>query len=284
MEENNPLISIIIPTFNRCELLQKAIDSILAQTCRKWELIIIDDGSTDNTSVLLESYKDNRRIKSYYQDNQGVSIARNYGVKKSTGDYIIFLDSDDIFYPDLIQTLYNFNFENYDFICWQVKKVIDGKEKLWKAKKLGGMYNFLNATFFPGSICYKKQIFINAGGFDPKIKFGENYELGMRVSEQPDLKVKLINREFLLYDIQSSNRESNTYQNRIPSHFHQLRKHLNKYNRYPSEKSELLYIIGYQLENQGKKKGAIILYRKAFHIYPFRLKYFLKLIHFWIFK
>ena len=283
MEENNPFISIIIPTFNRQELLPKAINSIRNQSCENWELIIIDDGSTDQTSVLLDSYKDDSRIKSFYQDNQGVSVARNYGVKKSTGDYIIFLDSDDTFYPDLIQTLYDVNFENYDIICWEVRKNIDGKERLWKAKKLGGMYNFLEVTFFPGSICYKKQLFVKAGGFDPKIKFGENYELGIRVSEQANLKIKLINRTFLLYEIQSSKRESNTINNRLPSHFHQLKKHLKKYNNYPKEKAELIYIIGYLLEKQGKNKSALVMYKTAFKNYPFRIKTILKICLF-IFK
>ena len=154
--ENQKLISIVIPTFNRQELISNAVNSVKNQSCKKWELIIIDDGSTDKTSQILHSYKEDSRIKSFYQPNQGVSIARNYGVKNATGDYIIFLDSDDVFYPDLIQTLYDVNFENYDIICWQVQKVIDNKKELWKARKMGGMYNFMEVTFFPGSICYKK--------------------------------------------------------------------------------------------------------------------------------
>lgn len=278
------LISVIIPTFNRAVTLPETIKSVFEQSCGNWELVIIDDGSNDNTKTVILKYLEDNRVKYYYQENQGVSAARNFGVEMATGDYIIFLDSDDIFYPDLIQSVYDVQPEKYDLICWQVQKVIDGNKHVWKANKLGGMYNFITATFFPGSICYKRQLFINAGGFDPKIKFGENYELGIRISENPNLKIKLINRKFLLYDIQSSARTSNSLSNRIPSHLHQLRKHLSKYNRFPREKAELLYIIGHLLEKKGRVKTARAFYKKAFYQYPFRLKSFLKITLFSILK
>ena len=92
-----PLVSVIIPTWNRVYCLANAIDSLVAQTYPNWEAIVVDDGSTDNTaSLLAERYGSDRRIRCVYQDNGGAAAARNYGLRLATGDYIAFLDSDDV--------------------------------------------------------------------------------------------------------------------------------------------------------------------------------------------
>ena len=100
-----PFFSIIIPTYNRASMLPIAIDSVINQTFILWELIIVDDGSTDNTKALVENYKDNR-IRYIYQHNQERSAARNNGIEISVGRYICFLDSDDYYMPDRLQLLY----------------------------------------------------------------------------------------------------------------------------------------------------------------------------------
>ena len=91
----NPLISVIIPTFNRAHVLLRAVDSVLKQSYKNFELIVIDDGSTDHTDELLSSYVREGKIQYLKQENKGVSSARNFGVKSSKGDWLAFLDSDD---------------------------------------------------------------------------------------------------------------------------------------------------------------------------------------------
>lgn len=90
-------ISIIIPTYNRAEYIRKAIESVLAQTYKDYEIIIVDDGSTDNTREILEPYMDH--IRYIYRENAGVSVARNSGIKAAKGEWIAFLDSDDRWLP-----------------------------------------------------------------------------------------------------------------------------------------------------------------------------------------
>lgn len=90
----NVKFSIIMPAYNVENYIKQAVDSVINQTYDEWELIVVDDGSTDNTWEILKSYKD-KRIKTIKSKNQGVSHARNVGLKKATGDYIVFLDSDD---------------------------------------------------------------------------------------------------------------------------------------------------------------------------------------------
>ena len=95
-----PLISIIIPAFNAISFLPKAIESVLHQTYRNFEIIIIDDGSTDNTK---SSIQESNFIRYFYQENQGLSSARNSGIQKSKGEYLVFLDADDWLEKDALQ-------------------------------------------------------------------------------------------------------------------------------------------------------------------------------------
>jgi len=104
--EESILFSVIIPTYNRAEIIGKAIESILSQTYNYWELIIVDDGSTDNTSEIINSYNDTR-IKYFYKKNEERSIARNYGIAKAKGDYISFLDDDDYYLPQFLEEFHS---------------------------------------------------------------------------------------------------------------------------------------------------------------------------------
>lgn len=100
-----PFFSVIIPTFNRAHLLGKAIQSVMDQTFTDWELIVVDDGSTDHTAGVVHSFED-RRIRYYYQENQELNAARNAGIDFSTGKYICILDDDDHFLPDHLECFY----------------------------------------------------------------------------------------------------------------------------------------------------------------------------------
>lgn len=103
---SSSLFTIVIPTHNRAERLATAVKSVLAQSYDDWELLIIDDGSTDNTRSVAESFTD-QRIRYHYQDNRQLNGARNTGVKLATGRYIGFLDDDDLFKPNHLSVLQN---------------------------------------------------------------------------------------------------------------------------------------------------------------------------------
>lgn len=97
--KNNPLVSIILPTYNRSEFLKRAVDSVINQSMNDWELIIWDDGSTDGTADYCQALYD-ERIRYFWHENRGVSFARNRAIENSVGDYLAFLDSDDEWLPD----------------------------------------------------------------------------------------------------------------------------------------------------------------------------------------
>ena len=277
-------ISIVIPTFNRATTLGKAVESVISQTNENWELIIIDDGSIDETPKIVRNYLSDERISYFYQDNHGVSVARNTGVKLSNGEYVIFLDSDDVFFPNMIQSVFELEFFKYDLICWQVLKIIDGKSSIWKPQKMSEFYGGIVASFLSGSICYRKSLFLKVGGFDNNINFGENYELGLRISQIEGLRINIIDRVFLKYEIRTLNRVSNCLENRLNSYIYQYKKHKTRYDKYPIENSEINYLIGFVLEKSNKKNAAFIRYKTAWLSKPSNLKSFLKMIYLKCFK
>ena len=99
-----PKVSVIIATYNRATFLAETIDSVLQQRFRHYELIVVDDGSTDHTRTLVESYRS--RIRYLYQENRGPSAARNLGVRHARAPWIAFQDSDDLTEPDHLEVLH----------------------------------------------------------------------------------------------------------------------------------------------------------------------------------
>ena len=134
----NPYFSVIIPTYNRATFISKTIESVLNQTFDDFELLIIDDGSTDNTREIINEYKDSR-IRYIYQDNKERGSARNNGIHNSMGTYITFLDSDDLFMYIHLETVYS-NLKNNKFpvLFHQDYKILDlnGNEKMFKHHKV----------------------------------------------------------------------------------------------------------------------------------------------------
>lgn len=98
---HHPLVSVVIPTFNCGRYIEDAVESVLNQTCRSFEIIVVDDGSTDNTAIKLRKYGD--RVQVVTQENQGSSKARNVGLEFSRGDYVAFLDADDRWRPEKLE-------------------------------------------------------------------------------------------------------------------------------------------------------------------------------------
>src|SRR5258705_128554 len=102
--ENAPVFSVIIPTYNRTEFMTRTIQSVLDQTFKSFEIIIVDDGSTDNTETILQPLIQQHSNISYFKKkNEERGAARNFGIMRAKGNYVTFLDSDDIFYPGHLQ-------------------------------------------------------------------------------------------------------------------------------------------------------------------------------------
>ena len=133
----NKLISIITPTYNCGKFIDRTIDSVISQTYSNWEMIIVDDCSTDNTEEVVKKYKKDKRIKYYkLKNNSGAAVARTEAMKKAKGNYMAFLDSDDLWYKDKLEKQLNFMIENnYDFTCTSYEQIDENDIKLNKIIK-----------------------------------------------------------------------------------------------------------------------------------------------------
>ena len=163
-----PKVSVITPTYNREKYIKKCIDSVLNQTLEDIEFIIIDDGSTDNTSKIIEGYND-KRLKYVKQMNSGIGVSRNNGVKMSKGDYIVFLDSDDYLENDALEKMYNKAIsEDLDIVVTDFYNFyLNGKKKEEKLldfenTSLLDNSNLLNIiNLGPSNKLFKKELVIN---------------------------------------------------------------------------------------------------------------------------
>ena len=137
------LFSIIVPVYNAEKTIRHCLDSILAQQFKDFEIIIINDGSTDNTLDILDEYSNkDTRIKLYSFDNSGVSITRQRGIALSTGEYLLFVDSDDSIKSELLQNLYTtiVEFNSPDIIRYQASLINDA------IYKDHNRYNYFNQS------------------------------------------------------------------------------------------------------------------------------------------
>ncbi len=187
LREKNPLVSVIIPSFNRGWIVAEAVESVIAQDYHPLEIIVVDDGSTDDTSEKLEPFRE--RIILLRQRNRGVSAARNTGIKKASGEFIAFLDSDDLFMPGKISCQINFFHDNPDAMICQTEEIWirNGKRvnPKKKHKKLSGMIfePSLNLCLVsPSAVMMKKTLFKIKGNFDENLPACEDYDLWLRIS------------------------------------------------------------------------------------------------------
>ncbi len=120
--KNNPTVSVVIPTYNRAHLVGRAIQSVLNQTYQDFELIVVDDGSTDNTKKGIKSFKDHRICYIRYRENRRASAARNVGIRIAKGDFISFLDDDDEYLPNFLEELIQV-FQNSQNVQMAIGKV-----------------------------------------------------------------------------------------------------------------------------------------------------------------
>ena len=179
-------ISVIIPSFNRASVLPRAIDSVLAQTHKTDQLIVIDDGSTDTTKALIkEKYPD---IDLISQENKGVSAARNTGIQHSTGDWICLLDSDDSWQDDKLEKQLHMLNENPGYLICHTNETWYRNGKVLnqgkKHEKRGGhifKHCLPLCAISPSSVMMNKQVFDDVGLFDETLTACEDYDMWLRI-------------------------------------------------------------------------------------------------------
>lgn len=184
-------ITVVIPTYNRYELLKRALKSVLEQLYQAKEIIIVDDGSSDNTSQIQ---KDFPTIKYVYQANKGVSSARNTGVKNATCEWIAFLDSDDEFVQDKLKKQVEFHKKNLEYLISYTDEIwIKNNQEIIipkKFQKTGTDLFEKNLSFCniaPSSVLVHKTVFDKVGFFDEALDVCEDYDMWLRILLEFDI-------------------------------------------------------------------------------------------------
>lgn len=177
--------SIIIPTYNRSKSLAEAINSVLIQTYTNWELIIVDDGSTDNTESVVNSFVCiDERINYFFQENGERSKARNLGINKSTGEWICFLDSDDLYHETHLQEFKSLIINEQKkpglYISGLSIKRYNSKDEKYDLSGLNWEeFILLNTIETPRACVFRKVLIANQ--FNEKLHIGEDRELWIRI-------------------------------------------------------------------------------------------------------
>lgn len=184
---NKPLVTVIIPTYNRGWVVQEAIDSVLDQDFRDYELIVVDDGSNDNTRQILGAY--GKAITVLQQSNRGVSAARNRGIAEAAGRLIAFLDSDDLWLPRKLTTQVKFFEENADAVINQTQEIwirngarVNPKKRHHKFSGMIFERSLALCLVSPSAVMIKKSLFDAVGVFDENLPACEDYDLWLRIS------------------------------------------------------------------------------------------------------
>ena len=186
-------ISVIIPTYNRCDLLKRAINSVIKQTITPKEIIVVDNGSTDQTYKMVSSLFP--EINYFIEKKRGVSAARNKGILESKSKWIAFLDSDDTWKPTKLEKQMEFSIFNQDKY-----RIIHTDENWYRNKKFlnqlkkhkkSGDNIFKNSLqlccISPSSVVLKKQIFEEYGLFDENLEVCEDYDMWIRITSKEEV-------------------------------------------------------------------------------------------------
>jgi len=247
---SKPLFSVVIPTYNRAPLLKDALDSVFSQKFTDYEVIVVDDGSTDGTLEMLKRFGD--KIKVLTQQNSGPGTARNLGAGVAKGEYLAFLDSDDIWFPWTLETfsvLIN-KFGNPAILLAKEQEYLNN-DIFVSEEQLSIEFNyypiFINASssgysFGAGMAVIRRGDFNNVGGFDARFTNAEDWDLLLRMGTALGF-VKIINPVTLGYFRSPSSMTGNVFNSYIGSKLLISREKKGEYSgglRYRYQRLEVL--------------------------------------------
>lgn len=195
----NPKVSVIIPTYNCAQYIPEAIESVINQTYKNFEIIVVDDGSKDKTREILKPYIETNIIKYIFQENKGPSSARNTGIRAACGKYTAFLDADDLWHREMIEkTLRALERTGFDWAVTDWCRIIrdekgrDISRRIYRLKHLAenpegfdkiafGIFAEKDILGIPfGSVVCRKECFQIAGPFDERLTWGEDHDMWIR--------------------------------------------------------------------------------------------------------
>ncbi len=183
---SQPLVTAIIPTHNRAELLKRAINSVLKQTWENLEIVVVDDASEDETPLLLEKlaaeHSHIRVIRN--EKTKKAAASRNIAIKHARGEFVTGLDDDDLWRPTRIERLVEEFEEGYSAVCSYDRMVMDGKEVVWRKPSMITLDDLLYYNQVGNQVLTKKAYLEQVGGYDEDLPSAQDYDLWIRLVKE----------------------------------------------------------------------------------------------------
>ncbi len=270
----NNLISIIIPTHNRAHLISRAIQSVIEQTYTNWELIIVDDGSTDNTENVLQPFLKDDRIKYVKKENSGAAHSRNVGVEKASGDWITFLDSDDEVNLNWLSEIVSMiETESPHLICCGCDKIDSEGNIIDKILPDEDPYLFGNVTYLMigGTFAIKRSVFDKVGGYDWELRSGQHTELAFRIIpllQRENKKIANIFKSLIKIHIHLGERIRGNPSMKIEGTLRSLDKHKEFFKKRKELRANYEGTVGRNAFLLGKKRKSMEYFLKSFQSKP----------------
>lgn len=279
MAREEPTVSVLIPTYNRAEFLGHAIHSVLGQTYRDFEIIIVDDGSSDHTRQVVDKFNDPRIRYIRHNENRGTSAACNTGMRGASGKYIAFLGDDDEWSPNLLarqvpvmqksrqigvvcSSYWRFNQDKTKRFLFPRATVSKTREKLHK--------RFLKECFVSHSgALVRKDMLLSVGGFDERLRRAQDTDLWIRLSKRCEfayIEEPLIS----ICPVRNAGFDRQTALHRVDSMEVFLQKHWNEFSQSRSTLARRLSQLGYAHLHVGNLKEARSYLLRSLKVWPFQ--------------
>ncbi|HIP11459.1 MAG TPA: glycosyltransferase [Arcobacter sp.] len=228
----NEFVSIIIPTHNREDLLPRAVESVLTQTYKNIEIIIVDDGSKDNTEELVQNYMNKHENIKYIKHEKalGGNAARNSGIRAASGEFVAGLDDDDEFTPDRIEKLMNNYSDEYSMITSRSLKVTKTNQRKTRFKAEIDLNDILYSNIIGNQVLVKKSVIMEAGLYDEQLLRSQDYDMWVRIIEKFG-KAKMMRDVTQIIHYEHDNHSPNYRWNSFKGGFAFYKKHKYLFNR-----------------------------------------------------
>ena len=183
-----PTVSVVIPTYNRKEFLLETLRSVFAQNLKGYEILVVDDGSSDGTEEALKSLSE--PVRYINKPHGGASSARNVGIREARGEYLAFLDSDDLWYPRFLETTTDYltRYPDLALVCTAWRTLPNGHQKpeIQQAAIHGNLYSLLMVSRFIrlSAVVARKKVVLDVGAFDERLEMAENLDLWLRIARR----------------------------------------------------------------------------------------------------
>jgi glycosyltransferase involved in cell wall biosynthesis len=277
------MITIITATYNRADMVQVTINSILNQTYKNWELIIVDDGSDDHTEKLLRKYLTDPRISYLKKENTGQPDSLNVGAQYAKGDFITFLDSDDEAYPHWLETVSGMIDENTGIACaGAVRKLLNGKIIKEGPKETMIFGKKVKLKFTSGSLFIKRSIFIEAGGYDAEMRSNIQTDLGYRLLaclRNTRYHIVSIDEHLVQLNMHDKERIRTNWAKVEQGGLQLINKHYDIINQsHPQEIANMYMVVAFANYKLKNRRKSVYFSLKAIKKSPFQWKNYLKCI------